>query len=135
MSVSQFHLLTCLSYAVSCFVEGFNAILSEGVFWKNYFFHCERMRITLEHERRTKKRTAPDLKNGSLEEMDYSSTKEYLKDDEFGDAVFVSKCDVSDDLPQDNSTYVQKYPQTLSNGSIVLIGNDQIDLEQYSQKS
>jgi hypothetical protein len=87
------------------------------------------MHITLEHERRTEKRTAPDLKDGNLEEMGYSSTKEYLKDDEFGDAVFVSKCDASDDLPKDNPAYVQKYPQTLSNGSIVLIRNDQIDLE------
>jgi hypothetical protein len=84
---------------------------------------------------RTKKRTAPDLKNGSLAEMDYSSTKEYLKADEFGDAVFISKCDASDELPQDNPTYIQKSPQTLSNRSIVLNGNGQIELEQYSQKS
>jgi hypothetical protein len=96
------------------------------VFWKNYFFHCERTRITLEHERSTVKKIPTDLRKGRI-----TSTKECLKDDEFGDVVLVSKSDASDDLPQESLRYVQKYPQTLSNGSIVLIGNDEIDLEQY----
>lgn len=89
------------------------------------------MRIALEHERSTKKKIQTDLKNGRIEKMDYTITKECLKDDEFGDVVLVSKSDASDDFPQENLRYVQKYPQTLSNGSIVLIGNDEIDLEQY----
>jgi hypothetical protein len=58
------------------------------------------------------------------ETMNNSIPKESFKDDEFDDAVLVSKCEAL-------APFVQKYPQTLSNGSIVLIGNEGGDLEQY----
>mmetsp|Transcript_6036 Transcript_6036/g.8829 ORF Transcript_6036/g.8829 Transcript_6036/m.8829 type:complete len:381 (+) Transcript_6036:165-1307(+) len=106
---------------------GSSKLLSEGEFWKNYFFHCERLRITLENERSNRGNRFPPVDiSKSDQKSDYSSTKgrsmspsmsktSSFKDEEFDDAVLVSK---NDAFPP----FIHKYPQTLSNGSMVLIG-------------
>ena len=118
--------------------------VNESVFWKNYFFHCERLRIKLENERRNQHKGPGDHESADDKPVVASSSlrpdsskkcsdfrpliprKSSCKEYDVDDTVYVSK---EDALPP----FVQKYPQTLSNGSLVLIGADEGDLDALAE--
>lgn len=94
------------------------------------------MRITLENERSNRGDRSPSVDiSKSDQKSDYSSTKgrsmpptmsntSSFNDEEFDDAVLVSR---NDAFPP----FIHKYPQTLSNGSMVLIGDGE-DSKKFS---